>query len=58
MKEVDMYGDRWTNTESQYLLAMDSLKYVAARRQKILKDKGIKEYHNAPDYYKIWSWPG
>ncbi len=60
MKDVGMWEWKWITIKDRYLLAMDSLKYVVARRQDtIMKERAMnKNYHNSPDYYKIWSCPG
>ncbi len=41
-----------------YLIVMDSIKCVIARRQQALVSEGKNEYASASDYYKIWSMNG
>jgi hypothetical protein len=53
-----VYDNRWTSQQSRYLLAMDSIKYVIARRQFLLEKERIVGYADVSDFYKLWSISG
>ena len=43
---------------NHYLIVMDSIKCVIARKQQALVSAGKNEYVSASDYYKVWSMNG
>lgn len=36
MKDIGVWGDRWTSNDNVYLAAMDSIKNVIAKKNKII----------------------
>lgn len=54
LSEYKIEKYRWTTASSQYLVAMEVLKCVLARRQvEVERDKNSK-WVNSADFYKLW----
>lgn len=53
-----MHDHKWTNTDSQYLLAMDTAKCIIGRREKAISREPNSKWKGACDYYKLWSMSG
>lgn len=45
MKEIEVWGQRWTNKDNMYLAAMNSIKNVIAKKNKSILDE-IKRDQN------------
>lgn len=58
MKKYKINGARWTQKNNHYLMPMESLKLVVARRQFDLQKAHHRYYVSASDYYRIWSFSG
>lgn len=65
MYAAGMKGHTWTYNSKflgsfRYLTAMDAIKFIVGRREKILsQSNSLKEnYKTASHYYKLWSMPG
>lgn len=55
MRDMQMFSWAWSTT---YLIPMDALKYVLARKQKELSNNPSSQWADVADYYKIWALNG
>lgn len=63
MKDLKIYGDRWTTSDNVYLAVMDSVKNVIAKKnkdimEKIAHDSNYNGPKSAAEFYGIWSISG
>jgi hypothetical protein len=63
MKTYNVYNRKWTDSSNVYLAAMDSIKMVMGRRQKLLDAQISKEVNyrgprSCAEYYGVWSMSG
>lgn len=63
MKNYNVYNRKWTDSSNVYLAAMDSIKMVMGKRQKlldaqILKDVNYRGPRSCAEYYGVWSMSG
>ena len=63
MKTYNVYNRKWTDSSNVYLAAMDSIKMVMGKRQKLLdaqisKDVNYRGPRSCAEYYGVWSMSG